>query len=219
MHPPANPILQLRRRARRLVVAPADITGTRYVYAIAHQGSPELASAPVLDVARSMASLDEARQEAWRLRGAATEEEREAIRQELEEAKAKAAAALREDLIGTPERRGSYVERCRALVAGAIEAVGVALPDAPEGPCGPEVEPHHVCAVLEVLRPGTPQEERVYLRPLRVQLAPSTKPGEVSVHDFFDGEISQLARMFSKAFNPQASVTPLSGESRGTALG
>lgn len=214
-----DPIRQLRRRARRLVVAPPDSEGVRYVYAITHQGIPELAGAPALDVGRATVELEQLRDLAWRLGASQTEEQRAAVQAEVAETKARAEALLREEIIGTPEKKVSYIERCRAVVMGAVEAVGLALPDAPTGPCQRDVEPHEVCEILDTLRPGTAQEERVYMKPLTILPGKSSRPGEVGIRDFGDAEVSKLHNLFAEAFTVQRSVTPLSGESPRSPVG
>lgn len=214
--PALDPIAHLRRRGRRLVVGPSDGTPHRTVYAITHLHVPELAAMPALDVARARPALEQRRDLEQRLAYCQTAEQRAAVEHEMEVQRSHLQEQLQADLFGTPERLAAYIERCRALVVGAVEAVGLALPDAPTGPCPEGTMPEQVCTQLGV-RPGN--QEPVYLKPVQIVTGRAETADQLSILDWRDGEVCRLAMLFSRAFSVQAQVTPLSGGSGGPGVG
>jgi hypothetical protein len=214
-----DPILHLRRRARRFVVAPPDETGTVLVYAITHMHVPELASLPALDVARAKVALQALQETKFRLEVCQTEEQRQLVQAELDESKARARQELERELFGSVERVTEYIERARAIVTRSVEAVGVALPDAPMGVCEQGASPEQVCKVMKVLHKGTPQEQAVYMKPLTLVMGEASRTEEISIRDYRDGEVCKLALLFSAAFSVQAKVMPLPGAARDAAMG
>lgn len=213
-----DPITYLRRRARRLVVADPDENGVRVVYAITHVHTPDLAGLPALDVIQAKAAAQELAEAATRLRGCRSEEERQQIERELAEAKARFEREAVQELFGTLERMTLTIERAQAMVMLSVEAMGTALPEVPTGTCEPDTLPEKVCRLM-TLNQGTPREERVHLRPVKIVAGRATGEGQLSVLDFKDRELTRLAMRFSAAFSVAARVTPLSGATGDPALG
>lgn len=216
--PAIDPLTHLRRRARRLVVAPADETGTRLVYAITHLHAPDLAAMPGLDVVRAKAAIEHQRDLDQRLQGCHTDEDVARVMAEMEEHKALLEQQAREEMFGSLERLELTLQRSRELIIRSVEAVGVALEHVEVGAQPRDTMPDQVCRVLDVLHKGTPREEVVYLRAVAL-VAGKAGPEQISVLDLQDRETVQLAMLFAGAFSVQRSVTPLPGEPRGAAVG
>lgn len=209
-----DPIQHIRERGRRLVVAPPDASGVALVYAVTHVHVPELAALPALDVARAQAEMEQQEERARRLAGCKTAKERARVEAEIAAAAEHLAQTLHEELMGTPARQVSYLERCRVIVCGAVLMVGRALPGAMLGARPMGTHPSEVCEVL--IPPKREGAEPEYLAPLTISM---DRSGPVSILDHDDKEVCLLATLFAAAFSAQTRVTPLPGQARDPAVG
>lgn len=204
--PRINPIELIRRKGRRLVVAPEDETGERVVYAISHIQLPELGAAAIIEPRRLLKSKEEADYLQRRLERASTDEDRAKIEEEAKQLAERIQKEAEEDLFGSPEKQIEYVQRCRRIVSLAVRAVGVARPDAPTGPAEYGTEPWQVCLPLD-------ESGEVFLVEVEVvedrEVEPSS--GKISIHDYDTGELIRLAALFMAAFSVKSTVAPLPG--------
>lgn len=214
-----SPIDIIRRRAKRLVVAPPDEHGTALVYAITHHHAPELAALAVVETKRITEEAKRAENLQRRLERCKTDEERAAIEAEAKDVAEAMREAISEEMFGTAERRNAYLERVRTIVCQAVEAVGIALPDATVGPQPLGTDPREVCEDLgngERLTPLRLVHTRFVTQAERDA---ARARNELSVFDHSDQELMTLSALFTAAFSVRGSVDPLPGRTRAAEVG
>lgn len=213
-----DPLVHLRRRARRLIIMPPDAEGVRLVYAVTHVHSPELAGLPAIEVGGLEKEIADAERLATRISAAKTDAERKRLEEEAKQLREHLNREALKDVFGNEAKRNALVKRSRGIVIAAVEAAGVAghwvplkvIPPGEEDEVDnttqpPGTHPSDVCADL-----SGGEGEPLYLRPLRFVEGPSDHDrGEVSVFDLDDMEVMRLGALCQGAFSVSASVSPL----------
>lgn len=208
--PTIDPIEALRERGRRLVVGPVDPLGVSLVYAVVHYKVPEIAAMPGFDALSAKREAEQIADARARLDTCETDEQREALKTQIDQGIADLKRELLEGIVGSPERGVAYLERCRKVVAGSIVAIGVALEGQEPGPRPMGTRPELVCRAL------TEGADPLYLRPLTMSL---DRSGPVSVLDLSVAETISLATFIAAAFSSKPMVMPLHAGSRSADLG
>ena len=186
-----DPIEKIAKAARRLIVVDQGAAG-RFVYGCRRVRPEEMIRRgflQIVEIAAASQATNAAMEEALiaqRIADAPDDAAREAIRASISEERASDQQATIRKIMADPDAAKEYLAQCEAYLMASIEALGLALDDAPEGLQAPGTQVQDVAQPL-----GEEAGQPVYLRPVRYTDGPTDPAkGQIGIEDL--GQIARL---------------------------